>query len=87
MPIRLMVWSGPGSGSVVIKVASAYESARTTGLSHPSLGLWRLQSRTSAVVHLTSGRGNWSAALVVPLRQLKSSSINASVTEGTKRTL
>jgi amidase len=38
MPISLMVWSGPGSDSVVIKVASAYEAATHYRVPPPSFG-------------------------------------------------
>lgn len=38
MPISLMVWSGPGSDSDVIKVASAYEAATHYRVSPPSFG-------------------------------------------------
>jgi amidase len=38
MPISLMVWSGPGSDSVVIKVASAYEAATHHRVPSPSFG-------------------------------------------------
>jgi len=38
MPISLMVWSGPGSDSTVIKVASAYEAATHHRVPPPSFG-------------------------------------------------
>jgi Asp-tRNA(Asn)/Glu-tRNA(Gln) amidotransferase A subunit family amidase len=38
MPISLMIWSGPGSDSAVIKVASAYEAATHHRVPPPSFG-------------------------------------------------
>ena len=53
MPISLMVWSGPGSDSDVIKVASAYEAATHYRVPPPSFGPLPVHASASANIPVT----------------------------------